>query len=154
LADARDRSLSGHRLRQGIEDRSLCAGQRSLAEGRCPQAGLRERGRVRSNRRPGKDDSPLRGDRVVLPLTTRFRGASMTTLGVRPGETLSPVTPAPARASEVIELLLQATSLLYVNAETTEQTVAAGHRIAERLGERATVIPRWDELVVQVETDQ
>ena len=82
----------------------------------------------------------------------------MTTLGARPHDTRSPEPAAPAplavRASDLLQLLLQATSLLFVNAETTEQTVAAGKRIAERFGHRATVIPRWDELVVQLETDQ
>src|SRR5215469_6571067 len=78
----------------------------------------------------------------------------MTTLGARPHDTRSPEMTAPASTSDVVELLLQATSLLYVNAETTEQTVAAGQQIAGRFGEHATVIPRWGELVVQVETDQ
>lgn len=82
----------------------------------------------------------------------------MTTLGVRPPEMRSPEKVAPARipasASDVLELSLQASSLLFVNAETTQQTVAAGKRIANAFEHRATVIPRWGELVVQVETDQ
>jgi len=83
----------------------------------------------------------------------------MTSLGVRPQETRSPekIAPAaqvPAGAPDVLDLSLQATSLLFVNAETTQQTVAAGKRIAEGLGHRATVIPRWGELLVQVETEQ
>lgn len=49
---------------------------------------------------------------------------------------------------------MQATRLLFINAETTEQTVAAGRRIATALGHRATVIPHWGELLVQVETEQ
>jgi uncharacterized membrane protein YjjP (DUF1212 family) len=82
----------------------------------------------------------------------------MTKLGARPHDTRAPdaVGPAqlPVRASDVLHLVQQATSLLFVNAETTQQTVASGERIAGVLGQRATVIPRWDELAVQVETEQ
>jgi len=82
----------------------------------------------------------------------------MTSLGARPHDTHAPEVAAPAqlpvKASDLVQLLLQATGLLFVNAETTERTIAAGERIAGRFGHRATVIPRWDELVVQVENDQ
>jgi uncharacterized membrane protein YjjP (DUF1212 family) len=51
-------------------------------------------------------------------------------------------------------LVVQATSLLLLNGETTERTVLAGTRLAEALGHRATVIPRWDELLVRIENDR
>src|SRR5215813_119124 len=82
----------------------------------------------------------------------------MTSLEARPHDVHAPETVAPAqvpvRASDLLQLVQQATSLLFVNAETTQQTVAAGKRVAGTCGYRATVIPRWDALVVQVETDQ
>src|SRR5262249_19088527 len=73
-------------------------------------------------------ESPAR-----CPAASGCAGASMTPLGARPHDTRSPETATPAqlavRASDLLQLLLQATSLLFVNAETTEQTVAAGKRI-------------------------
>jgi aspartate ammonia-lyase len=57
LPHARDGARVGHWLRQGVEDRPLCDGQRSHAKGRCLKAQFRERGRVRSCRRPSKNRS-------------------------------------------------------------------------------------------------
>ncbi|HET6984768.1 MAG TPA: threonine/serine exporter family protein, partial [Myxococcaceae bacterium] len=61
---------------------------------------------------------------------------------------VSPAAPDP------LPLVVQATSLLLLNAETTERTILAGTRIARVLGRRATVIPRWDELIVRIEDGQ
>jgi uncharacterized membrane protein YjjP (DUF1212 family) len=61
---------------------------------------------------------------------------------------VSPAAPDP------LPLVVQATSLLLLNAETTERTIMAGARLAEALGHRATVIPRWDELLVRIENEQ
>src|SRR5262245_37003072 len=56
-----------------------------------------------------------------------------------------------ASSREPLPLILQSASLLFANAETTERTLSAGNRVAEALGYRATVIPRWDELIVRLE---
>jgi uncharacterized membrane protein YjjP (DUF1212 family) len=65
----------------------------------------------------------------------------------------SPDVKVPRNASspEPLALILQATTLLFANAETTERTVAAGSRVAEALGYRATLIPRWEGLTVRLE---
>jgi len=39
--------------------------------------------------------------------------------------------------------------VLYVNGESTEQTIAASSRLSESLGLRTTIIPRWGELQLQ-----
>jgi uncharacterized membrane protein YjjP (DUF1212 family) len=52
---------------------------------------------------------------------------------------------------EPLALILQATTLLFANAETTERTLAAGKRVAEALGYRANLIPQWDELTARLE---
>src|SRR5215831_5402084 len=56
-----------------------------------------------------------------------------------------------ASSREPLALILQSTTLLFANAETTERTVTGGSRIAQVLGYRATLIPRWDELTVRLE---
>ena len=53
--------VTGHRLRQGVEDRPLRDGQRPHAEGRGAEARLRDRGRVRPRRRSSKDGQALCG---------------------------------------------------------------------------------------------
>jgi len=75
---------------------------------------------------------------VVHPHGTR---ASDPTAGAR----------APVPTSELLPLLVQGASLLLANAETTERTVAAGEGLAQALGAQAMIMPRWDELIVQVE---
>src|SRR6266849_8996199 len=56
-----------------------------------------------------------------------------------------------APTPEPLALILQTTTLFFANAETTERTITAGNRVAEALGYRATLIPRWDELTVRLE---
>jgi uncharacterized membrane protein YjjP (DUF1212 family) len=65
-------------------------------------------------------------------------------------------SPQPARpvAPDPLPLVVQATSLLLLNAETTERTILAGTRLARALGHRAAVFPRWDELIVRIEGGQ
>ncbi len=69
-----------------------------------------------------------------------------------------PRAPAPepeaiptASAAEVMELILQATAVIFANGETTERTVAAAKQIGDAFGYRATSIPRWDQLAVRVD---
>src|SRR5438132_12288406 len=56
-----------------------------------------------------------------------------------------------ASAAEVMELILQATAVIFANGETTEQTVAAARQIGHAFGYRATLIPRWDQLAVRLD---
>ena len=56
-----------------------------------------------------------------------------------------------APSLEPVALILRTTTLLFANGETTERTVTGGNRIAQALGYRATLIPRWDELIVRLE---
>src|SRR5262249_35963406 len=65
LADARDRAVTGDRLRQGVADRALRARSRSHAQGRSPAAPVRHRGRVRPHRRPVEDGRAVRRDRAL-----------------------------------------------------------------------------------------
>ena len=44
-----------------------------------------------------------------------------------------------ASAAEVMELILQATAVIFANGETTEQTVAAARQIGHAFGYRATL---------------
>src|SRR5262245_14696462 len=46
-------------------------------------------------------------------------------------------------------LVLAFARVLYVNGESTEQTIAASSRLSESLGLRNTIIPRWGELQLQ-----
>src|SRR6476659_1617524 len=48
-------------------------------------------------------------------------------------------------------LVLAATRVLYVNGQATDQTLAAGERLGNCLGLRASIMPRWGELQLQAE---
>lgn len=65
------------------------------------------------------------------------------------------VTPQPIRASlprkECSNLILTFARVLYVNGESTQQTLNAAERISNCLGFRATVFPHWGELKAQAE---
>jgi uncharacterized membrane protein YjjP (DUF1212 family) len=65
----------------------------------------------------------------------------------------SPTTRAgkPLDAASALELVSTSARLLFVNGQTTERTVTASERLAEELGFRASLFPRWGELVVQIE---
>jgi len=77
----------------------------------------------------------MRGLRDIVPAVTSERKVQESTSGV-------------------LDLLTRVTRVLFVNGETTEQTVGWGVRAAEALGFRATVIPRWGELSYRVEGPQ
>jgi uncharacterized membrane protein YjjP (DUF1212 family) len=48
-------------------------------------------------------------------------------------------------------LVLAVARVLYVNGESTQQTVRAAERLSKCLGFRATIMPRWGELELQAE---
>jgi len=48
-------------------------------------------------------------------------------------------------------LILAFARVLYINGESTHQTLGAGERLSNCLGFRATIFPRWGELEVQTE---
>jgi uncharacterized membrane protein YjjP (DUF1212 family) len=63
--------------------------------------------------------------------------------------------PQPLRASmtreECSNLILTFARVLYINGESTQQTVGVSARLSNCLGFRATILPRWGELEVQTE---
>jgi uncharacterized membrane protein YjjP (DUF1212 family) len=52
---------------------------------------------------------------------------------------------------ERANLVLAFARVLFVNGQSTEQTVAVAERLGDRLGLRATILPRWGELQLQAE---
>lgn len=68
----------------------------------------------------------------------------------RPRDAAAPVR-VPAGTPELLSLALEASRLLFLNAETTERTVDAASRVAHAFGWRVTVIPHWGDLVVKAE---
>jgi uncharacterized membrane protein YjjP (DUF1212 family) len=52
---------------------------------------------------------------------------------------------------ERAKLVLAFARVLFVNGQSTEQTVAVAERLGDRLGLRATILPRWGELQLQAE---
>jgi uncharacterized membrane protein YjjP (DUF1212 family) len=54
-------------------------------------------------------------------------------------------------ADERSRLVLVFARVLYVNVQSTEQTVGAAERLARALGLRATIVPRWGELELLVD---
>ncbi len=60
----------------------------------------------------------------------------------------------PVNIEERPALVLTAAKALFVNGQSTEQTAAAAARLAEALGLRATLAPRWGELALQVDNAQ
>ena len=55
------------------------------------------------------------------------------------------------RAASTYKLILAFARVLYVNGQTTEQTVMAAELLSRALGQRAEVMSRWGELRLQVE---
>jgi len=70
---------------------------------------------------------------------------------VPPAATAGTVALTSPSPSEALALVLEGTSVLFANGETTERTIAAGQRIAAVQGYRSAVIARWDELAVRLE---
>jgi hypothetical protein len=64
---------------------------------------------------------------------------------IRPGKRLDPAA--------ALDLISTSARLLFANGQTTERMVAASEQLAEALGFRASVLPRWGELVVRIEDD-
>lgn len=57
-----------------------------------------------------------------------------------------------AVASETeVALILLSTRMLFENGQSTERVVSAGSELANRLGFRATVFPRWGDLTIRIE---
>lgn len=64
---------------------------------------------------------------------------------IRPGKRLDPAA--------ALDLISASARLLFGTGQTTERMVVASEQLAEALGFRATVLPRWGELVVRIEDD-
>ena len=56
-------------------------------------------------------------------------------------------------STEALDLVSRSARLLFGNGQTTERMIAASEQLGEALGVRASVFPRWDELVVRIEDD-
>lgn len=52
---------------------------------------------------------------------------------------------------ECSNLVLALTRVLYINGESTQQTLRAAECVSESLGFRVTILPRWGELEIQME---
>jgi uncharacterized membrane protein YjjP (DUF1212 family) len=61
------------------------------------------------------------------------------------GDRLDPVA--------ALDLILIGARLLFVNGQTTERTVEASEQFAVALGFRATLFPRWGELMLRIQQD-
>src|SRR4029077_10435641 len=62
---------------------------------------------------------------------------------IRPGKRLDPAA--------ALDLISTSARLLSGNGQTTEGMVAVSEQLAEALGFRASVFPRWGELVVRID---
>src|SRR6266446_3334483 len=60
---------------------------------------------------------------------------------------------APMTSAERSNLVLAFARVLYVNAQATEQTVAAAEQLGRTLGLSVKVMPRWGELQLQSEDE-
>jgi uncharacterized membrane protein YjjP (DUF1212 family) len=56
-------------------------------------------------------------------------------------------------STAALDLISNSARLLFTNGQTTERTVVASEQLAEALGFRASVFPRWGELVVRIEEE-
>jgi uncharacterized membrane protein YjjP (DUF1212 family) len=64
---------------------------------------------------------------------------------IAPGDRLDPAA--------ALDLILTGARLLFVNGQTTERTVEASEQFAVALGFRATLFPRWGELMLRIQQD-
>jgi uncharacterized membrane protein YjjP (DUF1212 family) len=64
---------------------------------------------------------------------------------IRPGKRLDPAA--------ALDLISSSVRLLFENGQTTERMVAASEQLAEALGARATLFPRWGELALRIDDD-
>src|SRR5271165_3615306 len=58
---------------------------------------------------------------------------------------------ADMKLEERSNLILAFVRVLYVNGQSTDQTLAAGERLGDTFGLRARIMPRWGELQLQAE---
>ena len=72
-----------------------------------------------------------------------------------PGNQPSPDIATGKRLDPATDLDLISTSarLLFQNGQTTERVVVASEQLAEALGLRVTLFPRWGELVLRIDDD-
>ena len=56
-------------------------------------------------------------------------------------------------STAALDLISTSAKLLFGNGQTTERMVVASERLAEALGFRGSVFPRWGELVVRIEAE-
>jgi uncharacterized membrane protein YjjP (DUF1212 family) len=71
--------------------------------------------------------------------------------GGRPFSTAQPV--GSVALARDLDLILISARLLFANGQTTERTVVAVEQLAEALGLRVTVFPRWGELILCIDSD-
>jgi uncharacterized membrane protein YjjP (DUF1212 family) len=64
------------------------------------------------------------------------------------------LSPARLGLAERSDIVLGAAGVLYVNGQTTDETLAAAKQFARALGIRSTLVPRWGELLLQVEDSE
>lgn len=90
-------------------------------------------------------EKPCRSNLAGAELGARSNGAA-------PDATV----PSPAHMSlaERSDIVLGAARVLYLNGQTTHQTLAAADRLAGTLGLRTTLIPRWGELQLQAQDER
>jgi uncharacterized membrane protein YjjP (DUF1212 family) len=70
------------------------------------------------------------------------------------GRPFSTAEPAESLAlARDVDLILLSARLLFTNGQTSERTVVAVEQLAEALGFRGTVFPRWGELTVRIDND-
>ena len=62
-------------------------------------------------------------------------------------------TPLRGGSAAVVDLMLLAATLLFVNGQTTARTIDATARLAGALGFRADLLPRWGELTATIDGD-
>jgi uncharacterized membrane protein YjjP (DUF1212 family) len=59
----------------------------------------------------------------------------------------------PLNPALALNLILTSAELLFKNGQSTERVIGASERLAEALAYRASVFPRWGELVVRIEDE-
>jgi len=71
----------------------------------------------------------------------------------RPGDRSAPIAQSGKRLdpAAALDLIAASARLLFVNGQTTERLVEASEQLAGALGFRATIFPRWGELVLRIE---
>ncbi len=68
-----------------------------------------------------------------------------------PTKDRQPSAPVQGEPAAVLELMLLAATLLFVNGQTTERTIETTVRLAGALGFRGDLLPRWGELTATID---